>query len=71
MFWLRTSHLQRKGDVLAHGSSRQEAEVLKDDANPSTKLWHLTPGETMHWEASDMHLACGWKHVADQEADQR
>ena len=69
--WRGARDLEGEGNVFTNGSSRQEAEILEDDADPTTELWHVTAREAMDRKACDIHLTCGWTHVANKEPNQR
>jgi hypothetical protein len=70
LFAWRAGDLQRKGGVLANGTSLQESEVLEDHANTSTQIGDLARLKGVYCVPRNMHLTREGDHVAHEEADQ-
>jgi hypothetical protein len=71
LFCRSAGDLQRKGGVLAHGASLQEAEVLEDHTNASTQVRHLTRWKIVNGVTSYANLSSEGEHIAYKEANER
>src|SRR6185437_14970113 len=54
----RPDHLE--GEVALSGAVLEEAEILKDDAEPAAHLGDVAPARFHRAVAADLHFAAGW-----------
>ena len=64
-------HLEREGDVLAHGLARQELEVLEDDADLAADDRHLPARQARQVVAVEHDRAHRRELVADEQLHER